>query len=249
MEQAEDRAAPISPLQAKRAAKLRDAVEIAIAYLLILAVVWTPRPLQRYLWIVAVAGIAIMIWRSFAGSRDEIDGWRAMGFTTANFGRSLWIAGAALTMTGAAVAVAARLHTLHLPPGGVFDFIKTYIAYAIWTGVQQFLLQSFFFLRFLRLIPRSKLAALVAATMFALAHLPNPVLAPITLLWGFVACLVFLRYRNLYPLMIAHAILGITVAIALPGPVVHNMRVGLGYLAYNPNIHRHAHRFHGLPQP
>jgi membrane protease YdiL (CAAX protease family) len=240
MEQAEDRAAPILP--AKPAAKLRDAVDIAVAYLLILAVVWTPRPMQRYLWLVAVAGIAILIWRSF-------DGWRAMGFTTANFGRSLWIAGAALLMAGAAVAVAARMHTLHLPPGGVLDFIETYIAYAIWTGVQQFLLQSFFFLRFLRLIPNPKLAALAAATMFAAAHLPNPVLTPITLLWGFVACLVFLRYRNLYPLMIAHAILGITVAVAVPGPVVHNMRVGLGYLTYNPNIHRHAHRFHGLAQP
>jgi hypothetical protein len=65
------------------------------------------------------------------------------------------------------------------------------------------------------------------------------------LIWGFVACLLFLRYRNLYPLMMAHAILGITVALTAPGPVVHNMRVGLGYLTYNP--HRHAHRMHRLP--
>jgi hypothetical protein len=50
------------------------------------------------------------------------------------------------------------------------------------------------------------------------------------------------RYRNLYPLMMAHAILGITVALTVPGPVVHNMRVGLGYLTYLP--HRHAHNMH-----
>jgi len=31
----------------------------------------------------------------------------------------------------------------------------------------------------------------------------------------------------------AHAVLGITVAIAVPGPVDHNMRVGLGYLRYH----------------
>jgi membrane protease YdiL (CAAX protease family) len=239
MEQAENRATDISHAQAQPAPKqrkLRDAVEIAVGYLLILAVVWTPRPWQRFLWLVAVAGIAIMVWRSF-------DGWRAMGFTTANFDRSSWIAGAALLMAIAAALVAARLHTLHLPSGGVLAFVGAYIAYAIWTGVQQYLLQSFFLLRFLRLIPNPKLAALAAAAMFAAAHLPNPVLTPVTLLWGFVACLVFLRYRNLYPLMIAHAILGITVAIAVPGPVVHNMRVGLGYLTYNPNIHRRAHRF------
>ena len=44
--------------------------------------------------------------------------------------------------------------------------------------------------------------------------------------------MLFLRYRNLYPLAISHAILGISIAITVPGPVDHNMRVGLGYLTY-----------------
>jgi hypothetical protein len=42
--------------------------------------------------------------------------------------------------------------------------------------------------------------------------------------------------------MLAHAILGITVAITIPGPADHNMRVGLGYLRYNP--HRQVHSVH-----
>jgi hypothetical protein len=73
------------------------------------------------------------------------------------------------------------------------------------------------------------------------------VLTPITFIWGFAACLLFLHYRNIYPLMIAHAILGITVAITIPGPVDHNMRVGLGYLRYDP--HQHVHRTYHLSQP
>jgi membrane protease YdiL (CAAX protease family) len=80
---------------------------------------------------------------------------------------------------------------------------------------------------------------LVAAGIFSAAHLPNPVLTPITLIWGLTACIVFLRYRNVYPLAAAHAILGITVAITIPGPVMHNMRVGLGYLTYHGH-HRHS---------
>ena len=87
----------------------------------------------------------------------------------------------------------------------------------------------------------------MASLLFALAHLPNPILAPITLIWGFAACLLFLRYRNLYPLMIAHAILGITIAVAIPGPVVHNMRVGLGYVTYS--RHMQAHGMHRLSEP
>jgi hypothetical protein len=213
----------------------RDWLEIGVAYALILAVIWSPRPVQRWLWIVAVVGVAILMWRSF-------EGWRAMGFTTANLGRSLWIVGAALGAAAIAIAIAARLHTLHLPPGGAMAFVETYIAYAIWTGVQQFLLQGFFLLRFLRVAPRPALAGLIAAALFAAAHLPNPILTPLTLVWGFLACLLFVRYRNLYPLAMTHAILGITVAISVPGPVVHNMRVGLGYLTYNPRMHRHVHQ-------
>jgi membrane protease YdiL (CAAX protease family) len=212
--------------------KRRDAAEIALAYGLIMAVEWTPRPLQRVLWLVAVVGVALIVGRSF-------NGWQAMGFRAANFGRSLWVAAAALVLATVAIAVAIRMHTLHVPDGAL-AFLATYCAYALWTCVQQFLLQGVFLLRFLRLIPRPAAAALAASALFALAHLPNPVLTPITFIWGFAACLLFLRYRNIYPLMIAHAILGITVAMTIPGPVDHNMRVGLGYLTYDP--HKHVHR-------
>jgi len=228
------RTAGPSPKQVKPAStrsRLRDWIEIAIAYTLIMAVVWTPQPLQRVLWVVAAAGVIFIIWRSF-------DSWNATGLRAANFGRSLWIAGVAFVLAGAAVAVAARMHTLHVE-SGLFD---SYLAYAIWAGVQQFLLQGFFLLRLLRVIPKAWAAALATAVLFASAHVPNPILVPITLFWGFAACLHFLRYRNLYPLMIAHAILGITVAVTIPKPAVHNMRVGLGYLNYSPSMH--AHRFH-----
>jgi hypothetical protein len=219
--------------------KRRDALEIAIAYGLIMIVEWTPRPLQRVLWLVAALSLALIVWRSF-------NSWRAMGFRAANLLRSLWIAPAALVLAAAAIGLAARMHTLHVPDGALAFFV-TYCAYAVWSGVQQFLLQGVFLLRFLRLIPKPTLAALAAAALFSTAHLPNRVLMPITFIWGFAACLHFLRYRNIYPLMIAHAILGITVAMTIPGPIDHNMRVGLGYLRYDP--HQHVHRAYRLTQP
>jgi membrane protease YdiL (CAAX protease family) len=103
----------------------------------------------------------------------------------------------------------------------------------IFAIVQQALLQSYFLLRLLRLTRRPQTAALAAAAIFSLAHLPNPILTVCTFVWGLAACLFFLRYRNLYSLSIAHAILGITLAICVPGPVIRNMRVGLGYLTYH----------------
>ncbi len=203
----------------------RDLVEIAIAYALILTVLWTPRPWQQRLWLVAVVVIAIIIGASFEGRR-------AMGLRAANFFRSLWVVGAALVVSGIAVAISFRLHTLHGPSGPLL-LIEGFWVYAVWSGVQQFLLQCFFLSRLLRLLPGPRQAAFAAAGLFAVAHLPNPVLAVLTIVWGTVACLVFLRYRNLYPLAIAHAVLGITIAVAVPGHVDHNMRVGLGYLKYH----------------
>jgi membrane protease YdiL (CAAX protease family) len=219
--------------------KRRDLTEIAVAYALILLVIWTPRPWQNWLWWVAAAGILAMLYASF-------DGFAAMGLRRRGFWRSLWIAGAALLIAVIAVVVAAHLHTLRLPDGPL-AFLGTYCAYSLWSAVQQFLLQSFFLLRFLRLIPGPRLAALATAILFALAHMPSAFLVPLTFVWGLLACLLFLHYRNLYPLALAHAILGITVAMTIPGPADHNMRVGLGYLRYG--HHRHADRLYLLTQP
>lgn len=219
------------PALGKRRSPGRDMAEIAVGYGLILAVIWTPRPWQQYLWLVAVAVIAVIIGASF-------ESLRAMGLRAANFFRSLWVVGVALLFAGAAVAISASLHTLRTP-GSPLSFFEDYWAYAIWSGVQQFLLQCFFLSRLLRLLPNPRQAAFAAAGLFALAHLPNPILAALTVVWGSLACLIFLRYRNLYPLAMAHAILGVTIAIAIPGPVDHNMRVGLGYLKYRHGIRRH----------
>ncbi len=130
-----------------------------------------------------------------------------------------------------AVFAAVRYQTLH-PIGGFRLYLKNYWGYAIWSFAQQWLLQGFFLLRLVRILPGKRYAAIVAASIFALAHLPNPILTAMTLIWGLIACLVFLRYRNLYTLAITHAILGICLAISVPGPVIRNMRVGLGYLTY-----------------
>lgn len=220
----------------------RNLLEIFVPYILILGVIWTPRPLQRWLWIVAATVIITVTFVSWPG-RD------ALGLRLKNLVRSFWIVGAAMVVATVAVILAGHLHTLVLH-GGPLWLIENYWLYAVWSGAQQFLLQCFFLVRLLRLVPRKWLAAMIAAALFSIAHIPNFILVPATLAWGFLACLHFIKYRNLYPLAIAHAILGIMIAITIPGPVVHNMRVGLGYVRYNPRYYRHHPLWmHRSPQP
>jgi membrane protease YdiL (CAAX protease family) len=225
-----DRASSTPPAPSKR----RAILELALGYGLILLVLWTPRPWQRPLYLLAVLVVAAILCFGFTTPQS-------MGLRTANFLRSLWIVGVALLLSALSIALAAHFQTLHRVHGPI-AFFKRYWGYALWSFVQQLLLQDFFLRRLRLLLPTTGLAVFATATLFSIAHLPSPVLTTVTFLMGLAACLLFLRYRNLYPLAIAHAILGITLAITLPNAIIRNMRVGLGYLTY-PRTHP-LHRSH-----
>jgi hypothetical protein len=201
-----------------------DIWELVVGYSLVLLVIWTPNPERRWFYWGALAWFAVSLYFSYPGRKE-------LGFHTAGFCRSLWVVGVAMIMAAAAIMLASSLHTLH-HPHGFLPWVMTFGGYALWSFLQQFLMQGYFLLRLLRVLPNQTWAAITTAGIFATAHLPNPVLTPMTLIWGVAACLVFLRFRNIFVLGMAHAIFGICVAITFPAPVVHNMRVGLGYLRY-----------------
>jgi len=208
--------------------KSRDFLEVAVTYGLVLLAVWTPTSLQVWL------GWIILAWVFSATAASPHDA-RTLGFRPSRPWRSFWVVGIALLAAGLAVWISAQIHTLHPLPIGMHEVARTW-RYFLWAFVQQFLLQDFFLLRLLRLLP-SKTAAVIAATvLFASAHLPNPLLVMVTLLWGAAACALFLRYRDLYSLGIAHGILGICLAITIPNALHHGMRVGLGYLRYHEQL-------------
>lgn len=208
--------------------RLRDLLELISAYGLILAVIWTPMPAQRVLyWLAIIVVIGLTVLR-----REKL---QALGLAPAHAWQSLWIIAAAAVLAVFAVLTARWLGTLHaLPRIGHLSARTRIIGYVTWSVVQEFLIQVFVLARLMRLLKRRSLAITVTALLFAIAHLPNPILIWLTLIWGFVACPLFLRYRNLYTLGLAHGILGLCVAVTVPDAMHHHMRVGLGYLHYHP---------------
>lgn len=209
-----------SPARTRR----RDLAELAGIYGLILLVVWTPRPWDVAVWAIASLITAVVVGMSY-------DGLRSMGICTYNLTRSLWAVPLSLAIGAAAVLCAVHLHTLHLP-GSTAKTMRHFGLYAVWAMVQQLMLQYFFLARAVRLMHSTAAAALLTAGLFAIAHLPNPVLTTVTFVCGLAACYFFLHYRNLWPLAVAHAILGISIAITVPNSLDHNMRVGIGYITY-----------------
>jgi len=204
----------------------RDLLELVVGYGLILATIWTANPTQRILYWLAFAWIVATTWA-------RRDGWTALGLGRKGLLQSLWVVGVALVLSAGAIFIAGRTHTLHRLHGPTPIYLHGW-GYIVWSIMQQFLLQSYFLSRLMRLLPGKTAPIIVATGIFALAHLPNPILTPVTLVWGAISCVLFLRYRNIYALGLAHGIMGLCVAVIVPNSLHHHMRVGLGYLRYHP---------------
>ena len=205
--------------------KSRDFLEVAMTYGAILLALWTPNPLQTWLFWITLAWVVSVI---IASGQDA----HRLGFRPSELRHSLSIAGIAVLGAAIAVWIAARMHALHPVLPGVHAASR-FSGYMLWALVQQFLLQDLFLLRLLRLLSTRTGAVMAAALLFASAHIPNPLLIVVTLVWGIAACTLFLRYRDLYSLGFAHGVLGMCLAITVPNAMQHQMRVGLGYLHYH----------------
>src|SRR5580698_5336381 len=118
-----------------------------------------------------------------------------------------------------------------IPANETWLALQTVWGYVIWALIQEFILQSFFFNRFEELYGSSA-AVWIASTLFAVAHLPSPVLTTATLIGALLFCEMYRRFRSIYPIGIIHAMLGLTIFLVTPDSLLHHMRVGIGYLQY-----------------
>jgi len=199
--------------------------ELVVGYSLLQAALWSEGE-WRWVW-----AAAVVLWMGGAIAYHQ-PSLREMGLGWTGFARSLWAVGVA-AVAGAAMLFAGHLAgTLHsYPLHRSLWAVAT--GYLFWTLQQQFMLQSFFFPRLEQWLGSRK-AVWAAAGLFALAHVPNPVLVPATLAAGLAFCELFRRYRNIYTLAIAQAILGMCLAAAVPDALHHHMHVGIGYLGWVP---------------
>jgi len=199
-------------------------LEIFTAWALIEATIWhSGKPQSRLFWI---SFLFIVI--STIVHRPKLN---EIGLSLRGLRSSLWVIPCAIAVSSAAVLLAWAAGTLH-PLFGAIAQARHSTGYAIWAVLQQFILQSYFFLRFEKLVS-TRSAILLSAGLFCLAHIPNPVLLVTCLIAGCLACEIFRRNRNIYALGVAHAILGLTIAITVPDDIQRHMRVGIGYYHYH----------------
>ena len=127
------------------------------------------------------------------------------------------------------------LDALHRLPAHLISG-RRFFGYFSFCVLQQVALNSYLMDRFLSVVERPWVAALLASIIFAALHWPNPVLVPLTLVGGFAMCWLFARERNILPLTLGQAVLGGLVWWAFPIAWHHAMRVGPGYYAFGQHL-------------
>jgi CAAX prenyl protease-like protein len=191
-------------------------------YGLIMATVWTESLLQRRLFWITAAFFFVVTVRAFWGKPLEMP----------RFSFTLILVALGAVVAGAVVLVAAKLGTLRILYGSS-NVLAHSSGYLIWALLQQYLQQCFFFVRIEQVIHRGILASFTAAALFAMVHLPNPVLTPVTFVGGWILSELYRRYRSALPLGVVHGMVGLALAVSIPDGIMHHMRVGLGYLRYH----------------
>lgn len=196
-----------------------ELIDVAVAFGLLEGGLWSIG-LAQLVW-----AVTLITWVSVASVRSGRDR-NQLGIGLKGISASLWVIPASLAFAFFMMLLGSYAGTLHDLRGAHAPLWHS-VLYVVWALVQEFLTQSFIFVWLESILENSRWAVLATAFLFCVAHIPNPVLMVATLAMGLVWAELFRRYRNIYPLAVGHAILGLSLSVTIPEAVSHHMRVGL----------------------
>jgi hypothetical protein len=211
-----------------------SAVEALAMFALIVGDIWFVEPHRHGAWFV-LAALAV----ASHAARGETPA--RLGFRTANL-RACFVAVMPILLIAAALAVAfgVAFGTVRAGAHGNLGLFVVY--YCIWGLFQQYALNGYFVNRLTAAHGRhSRAVPVAAAALFALAHVPNWFLTAVTFFAGWLCAHFYLKYRNLYPLGLAHGLLGTVLFLTVPEPITQHFYIGPGALKWQRTHQAAAH--------
>src|SRR5882672_1987582 len=104
-----------------------------------------------------------------------------------------------------------------------------HLSLPLWDLLQQYALNGFINRRAQLALGKGMKSVILVAVVFALLHLPNPLLAAVTLIGGMIWAAVYQRQPNLFALALSHALVSITLAMTISPNLFNSLRVGFKY--------------------
>lgn len=158
--------------------------------------------------------------------RERGESLRDIGFRTDNLAPALrLLLLPTLVAIVAIVAVAFFVnHSILIAP-----WRNRFLALPIWALFQQYVLNGFINRRAQIALGGGRWSILIVGLSFALVHLPNPLLAVLTLIGGLIWASAYQRVQNLFALALSHSAVSIMLALTAPSNLLNSLRVGFKY--------------------
>ena len=169
----------------------------------------------------------------FASQRARGETARTLGLTGAHFARALRLLLPLMILGALLLVLTGRFWFGVRPTWGRGRAGWVVLGFSVWGFVwgfvQQYALQAFINRRLQLLWGTGWLTTLAVAALFALLHLPNPVLTVATLGGGLIWAWVYQRAPNLWALALSHALMTWMLISTLPASALAGLRVGYKY--------------------
>lgn len=209
-----------------RTPRTADALEAVGIFLLILIHIWFVSRHIRLAWLVILVPVIYSHWR-------HGESFRRLGFRGENFLRCVRdFSPLMIGLAGVPLALGAWFGTLHLSsPMAPIAFVAYY---CVWGTFQQYALNGYFVNRLSGAAApdEQRWVPLLAAVLFAAVHAPNWFLVIVTFTLGLLCARIYLTYRNLLFLGIAHGLIGSALYITVPNWISLHFFIGPRALRY-----------------